>query len=189
MSTRYRVTTQPENEPVTLEELRRHTRVFVEDEGEDAYLQALGKAAREWTEAVTCRSWITQTIEARFDAFPTSKPLTLWYPPLQSVNSVTFGADAATWDPSDYEVVAGTPGEIRPIAGKSWPGQGPVWVEFAAGYGDDPEDVPAAVRHAILMLVAQYYEQRQPIVTGTIVAKLPYAVDALLATARWGEYP
>jgi len=190
MSVRYRVVTPPETQPVTLAEARQHTRVFVESEAEDAYLMGLVQSAQELTQSVTCRSWITQTYEARFDSWPVNgKPLTLWYPPLQTVDSITYGPDAAVWDPSDYVVIAGTPGEVRPAAGKSWPSQGPVVVEFVAGYGDDATDVPQSAKLAMLMLVCQWYEQRQPLVTGTIVAKLPFAVDALLSALKPGFYP
>jgi uncharacterized phiE125 gp8 family phage protein len=45
-------------------------------------------------------------------------------------------------------------------------------------------DVPAPVKHAVLLLVAHLYEQRTPEITGTIVAKVAFAVDALLSPYR-----
>jgi len=44
--------------------------------------------------------------------------------------------------------------------------------------------LPEGLRQAILMLVSHWYEQREPIVTGTIVAKIPMAVESLLAAER-----
>jgi uncharacterized phiE125 gp8 family phage protein len=68
----YKVVTPPSVEPATLDELKRHCRVFTDDSGEEAYLTALGKAAREYLEIRTCRSFVTQSIEATLDGFPSS---------------------------------------------------------------------------------------------------------------------
>lgn len=199
----YRIVEQPESEPVTLAEARRHARVFVEDADEDAYLGALIVAARELVEAATCRSLVTRTLEVRLDAFPSEctprtyggrfpafhaggRPaIRLLYPPLQSVASIVYGPDSATLDGGAYEVVPGTPGLVLPTT--SWPSEGPVEVTFTAGYGA-AEDVPQVAKLAQLMLICQWYENRQPVSSST-VAQLPYAVEALLGALKWGAYP
>lgn len=56
----------------------------------------------------------------------------------------------------------------------------PAAMTITAGYGG-PSDVPAAIRQALLMLVAQWFDQRQ--VTGAGTA-LPFTVEALLAPYR-----
>lgn len=200
----YRITTEPAEEPVTLAEARRHCRVFVEDADEDAYIQALVVAAREWVEAAVCRAFVTRTVEVRLDRFPSEcggltyvgrfpvfhtgdDRIELLYPPLQSVTSIVYGADSITLDPSEYEVTPGTPGVVRPVG--SWPTtEGPIIITFQAGYGL-AADVPQRAKLALLMLVAQWYEARQPIATGTIVAQIPFTVNALLASLRYGQYP
>jgi uncharacterized phiE125 gp8 family phage protein len=197
MMKEYKVVTPPSVEPVTLDELKRHCRVFTDDDGEEAYLTSLGKAAREYLEVRTCRSFVSQTIDAALDGFPESSslPIKLLYPPLQSVTSITYvdGSGATqTLAEGDYTVVSGTPGLVTPAYGESWPATsdrpGSVVVRFVAGYGDAAA-VPEAAKLCIRWLVGQWYEQRQPITTGTIVAETPYMLDALAASLFWGSYP
>ena len=39
-------------------------------------------------------------------------------------------------------------------------------VAFTAGYGDEASDVPAPIRHALKLLVAHWFEHREPVVVG-----------------------
>jgi uncharacterized phiE125 gp8 family phage protein len=49
--------------------------------------------------------------------------------------------------------------------------------------------VPAAIRHAILMLTAHWYESRQAAVaTGAVPQDVPYGVKSLLDSQKWGSY-
>jgi uncharacterized phiE125 gp8 family phage protein len=49
--------------------------------------------------------------------------------------------------------------------------------------------VPAAIRHAILMLVGHWYESRQAVIaTGAVPQEVPYGVQSLLDSQRWGAY-
>lgn len=41
--------------------------------------------------------------------------------------------------------------------------------------------VPFEIQHAIKLLVGNFYENREPVIIGTIVAQLPYGLDYLLA--------
>jgi uncharacterized phiE125 gp8 family phage protein len=55
-------------------------------------------------------------------------------------------------------------------------------LEFVAGYGIKPVNVPADIRQAIMMMVVHHYEIRQPhIVTiGGALVNPPKTVDDLL---------
>jgi hypothetical protein len=48
--------------------------------------------------------------------------------------------------------------------------------------------VPAAIRHAILMLVGHWYEARSSVLTGTISKEIEFGVKSLLDSQRWGSY-
>ncbi|WP_322990890.1 head-tail connector protein, partial [Hoeflea sp.] len=75
---------------------------------------------------------------------------------------------------------------------------GPVGITYLAGYPTTPEvpedgetpaipaqsTVPAAIKTAILLLIGNWYENRESVVTGTIASELPLAVDALIAPYR-----
>lgn len=217
---KYKVVSPPVLEPVTLAEAKQHARLYVDDGTEDAYVSSLVTAAREKLEATVCRAFITQTIQATFDGFSHCSHgdydgVSLWrsrfgvpfqhiradaiqllYPPIQSVDSITYvdaNGDTQTIDPGDYQVNVGTPGSVSPASGKSWPTPAnlpdSVRVTFKAGYGDSATDVPEVVKLVVKIMVAHWYDRREPIVTGTIIAQVPFMVDALSASLRWGEYP
>ncbi len=63
----------------------------------------------------------------------------------------------------------------------------PIVISFTAGYGG-AEDIPPTIRHAITMLVADWYEVRENVITGTIVARVPFGVEAMLSAEDWGAY-
>jgi hypothetical protein len=48
--------------------------------------------------------------------------------------------------------------------------------------------VPAAIRHAMLMLVGFWYENRSTVLVGSISKQLEFAVESLLASQKWGSY-
>jgi uncharacterized phiE125 gp8 family phage protein len=210
MAAQYTITTPPAVDPVTLAEAKQHARNFIDDDADDAYMTSLIVAAREKLEGSVCRSFITRSVEARLDGFPatgrtsatylgrsstSAEPLRLLYPPLQSVESITYidaDGDERTLDPAAYVVVPGTPGIVAPAPGASWPATidrpGSVVVAFTAGYGDDPADVPEVAKLVIKILVSHWYDRREPIAAGSF-ATLPFMVDALSDSLRWGEYP
>ena len=48
--------------------------------------------------------------------------------------------------------------------------------------GDDlPDPLPKGLRQAMLLMLAHFYEVREPIVIGAAVVKIPYAYDYLIA--------
>ena len=55
---------------------------------------------------------------------------------------------------------------------------------LTAGYGDEASDVPAPIRHAIKLLVAHWFEQREPVVLGSAPQEVPGTVAGLLLPYR-----
>lgn len=94
--------------------------------------------------------------------------------------------------PLDYRVDADAiPGVVHTRFNGFWPmpacDRNSVSITWWAGYGELPQDVPARLRHACLMLVSQWYERRLAADSmGT--AEVPYGVRALLASSQWGAY-
>jgi uncharacterized phiE125 gp8 family phage protein len=200
MATKYKVVTPPSIEPVTLDEAKRHARVFVQDGDEDAYIGGLIKAAREYLEAKVCRSFISQSIDATLDGFPSTKhgddpSIKLLYPPLQSITSISYvdpDGNSQTLDSSKYVAAAGTPGLVTPASGTCWPSTsdrpGSVTIRFVAGYGDEPADVPEVAKLCIKILAAGYYDRREP-VSDVALSPVPFLVESLSASLWWGSYP
>jgi uncharacterized phiE125 gp8 family phage protein len=85
-----------------------------------------------------------------------------------------------------------TPGEIYPLYAQSWPvhreDENSITVTWWAGYGPSGRDVPAAIRHAMLMLVGFWYENRSTVLVGSISKQLEFAVESLLSSQKWGSY-
>ena len=75
-----------------------------------------------------------------------------------------------------------------------WQGSGPIAdpersvngieVAFTAGFGAAPADVPATIRHALLLLVAHWYENREPVEIGGEQNAIPPMVSDLLLPFR-----
>lgn len=185
--------TEPVVEPVTLAEAKLHMRVDVADD--DTLIAALVKTAREYIELITRPrvAMVTQTWRYVADTFPRGDTLELRPWPLQSITSISYtdieGA-TATIASTEYLVdTASSPGRLRLKSAAVWPSAtlaelNGLRIEFVAGYGDTGASVPAALRQAILLLVSQWYENRElSLITGAIPKEMPFAVHAL--TAPW----
>ena len=199
-------TVPPAVEPVSLAEAKLHMRVDLDDD--DALIQKLIEAARRHTEDFTSRSLITQTWKLTLDRFPESLLLWRWdawtcsnvielpKPPLQSVTSVKYydpDGVLQTLAASKYLVDAVTePGRIAPVTGEFWPATqdriNAVEIIYVAGYGAAAANVPAGLLAAIKLLLANWYENREATIAGSL-NPVPLAVEALLRMHWVGEYP
>jgi uncharacterized phiE125 gp8 family phage protein len=207
-----RVVVPVSTEPLTLDEVKAHLRLDVcepteapeeptegtteetteEPTAEEVYLSALITAAREYCENVTGRALATQTIEGYLDRYPAK--IELPRPPLQSVTSVkhtdSAGAEVVLVENVDYLVDTDRPiGRLMPPYGKGWPQftpspMNPVKIKYVAGY----ETAPASIKHAMLLLVGHWYENREAVMeTQRVMGPIAFAVNALLAPykVRW----
>lgn len=187
--THYR-STDATTEPVTADEAKTHSRIEHSFD-DDVYLPALIKAARMYAEDYTDRALITQTWTLKLDRFPCDGMIVLPRARAIAVSSITYvDADGTsqTLSSSLYQVDASSePGRVIPAWGESWPDtrtqMNAVTVVYTAGWGA-ASAVPEAVKMAMKFLIAQWYENREPIVTGTIVSEVPFTVKALLNPFR-----
>jgi uncharacterized phiE125 gp8 family phage protein len=176
----------PLTEPVSLAEAKAHLRVTHSEE--DALIGALIASARRVTEARTGLSLITQEWLVLRDGWPEDGVIALPLAPVLSVEELAvFGEDdqKAVIEPSHYVVdAASRPARLMLRGSRIWqrPGRGlnGIGIRVRAGYGPAAANVPAALRQAVLMLVAHYYgvrgEEAQP--------GLPVSLDALLSMFR-----
>lgn len=183
------LTSAPASEPITLEEAKAHLRIDTADE--DALIASLILTSRLHIEAALTIALTTQSWRLVLDRWPKSASVIVPVHPLQSVAVVrTLAADGTpkVVPPSSYLVdVASTPGRlIRTGTTLPQPGRssGGIEIEFTAGYGAEPGSVPAPIRQAMLLLVAHWYEHRDPIEIGAPEAAIPHAVSRLLAPFR-----
>lgn len=159
----------------------------------DPELAATITAARQYVETVLRRALVTQTWQLTCCGFE-GAVIRLPKPPLQAVTLIEY-VDAAgvvqTLDPTTYTVATDTlPGEIRRAYGKTWPTtravEDAVRVTFRAGYGDTGAAVPAPIRSAIKLVLADLWQNRETQLIGTSASELP-AVKRLLAAYQYRE--
>lgn len=196
MGWNWRLKTDAASEPITTAQAKKHCNISTSDD--DTYVDILIKAARQKVEADTGRCFINQSWYLYLDDFPASSGTPLYLPksPLSTVTAITYTdtADAAqTWSNLCYDVdPASEPGRVLPKYGYTYPTDAKdkpscVRVEYVAGYGTDistATTLPVTMTQALYLLVSHWYETREPVVTGTIVSKIPFAYEALIDTVR-----
>ncbi|MBI9042921.1 MAG: phage head-tail connector protein [Anaerolineaceae bacterium] len=180
-------------EPITTAEAKLHLRV--DHNTEDDYIDSLVKLARRHVELIGNLALITQTWDLMMDAWPGRVfPMPLY--PLASVVSIKWkdqDGSETTIDSSNYVVdTASRPGRVALVSDYSWPGDslypiGAIAMRFTTGFGL-AVDVPEKYKHAMLLLIAHYYENREAVHAGVgaNVQMLPMGVTSLLADdIRW----
>lgn len=181
--------TPPASEPVSLAELKLHARVDFGDD--DTTLQALLDAAvahLDGYSGVLGRCLISQTWKQTYRDW--CGRFRLPFPDASSVVVKYFDADGAeqTVSSSLYEIVDGEKGsEVVFKDAFTEPSldddrDAPVSVEFVAGYGD-ADAVPAALKVAIMMLAAHWYQNREAVLVDA-PKSVPLGFDALTEPYR-----
>lgn len=182
--------TAPTAEPLSAQEAKDHMRVDITTD--DELIEALIGAARRKFEADTGRALCTRTYDLTLDGWPCGDSITLPYPPLQSVTSITYydtSNASATFASSSYFVdTASLPGRIVLGYGQSWPSvtlrpANGVVVRFVTGAGAASQ-VADSDKQALLLLIAHWYEHREAIITGTISKPVELAYESLVWTER-----
>lgn len=198
---KYRVITPPTVEPLTLEEARTHLRIepfgSPPEHPDDAYISSLITVAREFCEQYLERSLATQTIQLLADEF--YPPIRLINAPIQVIDSVTYvDVDGVTQTLSNsiYELDS-YGNRVRLKYGQSYPAtriqEDAITVTYTAGYtnGTSPDTypLPAPIKAAMLLIIGNFYENRQQDVLGNTrisFNSLPLGVYNLLQPYRLG---
>lgn len=182
--------TAPTADLLSLDEVRAQCRVDGDDEDEllKAYIAAVTGHLDGWA-GILGRALVTQTWSVSRRCFEDRMRLPL--APVSAIVSVKY-QDA---DDTEQTLASGNYGLLSDGLGPyvyrqptgAWPGAysraNAVTITFTAGYGA-ASNVPRPIRQAALMLVAHWYENREPAVIGTSVADLPLSVSMLLAPYR-----
>jgi uncharacterized phiE125 gp8 family phage protein len=159
--------TAPAVSPISLAEAKAQMRV--EGNDDDTIIQRLIDAAVAFVDVqgVLGRAMITQTWAEWIAPNPSTVLLSIG--PVQSVSSIKhYDIDGVlqTATLADFNVF-GTPNRITitPKTSKAWPitqtRDDAIKIEYVVGYGSTSASVPQTVRHALLMLVAHWYENRE----------------------------
>jgi uncharacterized phiE125 gp8 family phage protein len=192
--------TGPTQEPVSLAEAKAQCRVTASDE--DGLIAGYLLAARHHCEGHTRRVFSTQTWAMTIDrGWPTvfdycsvrqRTRIVLPKPPAVSVSSISYVDTTGTLQvlaSNQYQFSKGDiVGFVDQAFGVTWPAvqrqADAITVQFVAGYGGNPSNLPEEIRQAILMLTGHFFMNREAVVgTDARVSpvELPLAVESLLS--------
>ncbi len=156
--------TQPTDEPVGISEVKRDQRIDF-DNDDDIIKDYITVARQFIEEQLLWKALLTQTAVDKFDRF--GGQFGLAWEPVQSITSITYvdpDGDTQTLATSVYELATiNGEGIVRLKVDQIWPTtqlhEDSVTVTYVAGFGDDADDVPASVRHAIRIYAGALYTQ------------------------------
>lgn len=178
--------TDSTSEPVSLSEAKQHLRVDHNDD--NGYISTLITASRQSLEVSTRRSLgSSQVYQVSYKHFPTVyNRLIIPKPPVVSVTSLQYydvNNQLVTVGSEHYHVENQSEGVAylslddgfsRPTVSKER--VAPVVVNYNAGYSD----LPKPLHQAILLLVAHYYDTREPVSMGVAPFKIQRSVDFIV---------
>jgi uncharacterized phiE125 gp8 family phage protein len=179
----------PTGEPVTLVEMKSHLRV--DTSADDTYITALITAVRMFIEDLGGITLMPTTWEFALREFP-SYAIELPRPPVVAVSSVKYtpyGGSEQTVNSANYAVdILSAPARILLTKTGTWPSDelttvNGVKVRYTAGYAD-AASVPDVLKHAIKLLAGHWYENREEVITGTIITSIPLGIYALIQPHR-----
>ena len=189
----YRLDTAPATEPVTLADAKQHMRV--DGAADDVLIEDLIAAARRYLDGRhgrLGRALITQTWTLTLATWP--RVIELDFPPVQAVGSIEYVDPAGTTqtlDPAKYRVRglnATEPATVRRAPDAEWPDVADdpeaITVTFTAGYGDNPADVPEPIRHALKLLIADWYDKREASMAVNGLSEIPTGVEDIVTQYR-----
>ena len=188
------LTTAPAIEPVSVDEVRLHCRVPDTFHDDDAYLATLIVAARTLLEQQCWSSFVTQVWDfwwSSFDSrlFIPRGPLILitkfQYRSTESPYALTEIA-AATYETSTENQFP----FVRLAYNQTWPTSrghaDDIYMRASLGYGATAASVPMPIRHAIKLLVGDWYSNREE-TPGGVPRRVESRVDALIGPYRIKE--
>ena len=175
----------PAQEPVSLLEAKNFMRL--DSSQDDVLVSTLITAARIHIETTIGKVLVTESWSYFLDKWPKSKVIYFPLDPIQTIEEIRFHTTDDTFivlssDEYSTDFVSNHPRLLfngtKPAGSSQKLNQ--LEIRFLAGYGDTPEDVPADLKQALLMLAAHWFEQRDPIAFGGSFAEVPRTIQALL---------
>lgn len=183
------VTTPPSDEPVSVEEARAQCSIAADDDTFDLELGIYVQAAREQVEAYTGLKIMAQTVSLKASCFGDLERLPT--APIASIASVKYldtdGAEQ-TLDAAVYEdhLEAELQPEVRLKVNQTWPVirqvSDAVRVSAVAGYANAAA-VPAALKLAMLLMVGDWFANREDTTPGRL-ERMPNGAATLLENFR-----
>ena len=173
----------PAEEPVSLVEAKAFLKV--DDGAEDALITTLIGAARLHVEGVTGRALLAQSWRVVLDRWPADRQVKLPVAPFMALTEITAYDAAGVGHVVPLAQVMNEPDRlILPATVAGMPvlreRQG-IEVDYVAGFGTEPGEVPADIRQALLLLVGYWFEHRDAVIVAGSGAVVPSGFDRMVA--------
>lgn len=173
----------PPEEPVSLAEAKAFLRV--DDIAEDALITTLIGAARLHVEGVTGRALLAQSWRVVLDAWPDDRQVKLPVTPFMVLTGITAYDAAGVGQVVPLAQFMSEPDRLllpADVAGMPLLRQRQgIEVDYVAGFGTEPGDVPADIRQALLLLVGYWFEHRDAVIVAGSGAVVPSGFDRMVA--------
>lgn len=176
--------------PVTLTEVKDQLRI--EHTDDDTLINRLINVAVSYTDVQGAlgHAMISQKWGQWVDSTPPAAVKLILGPVLQ-VNAVKYydtNGDLQTDTLTNYEVVGTSYATtVGPKENFSWPTtqdrSDAIRIEYTIGYGETAADVPETLRHALMMLIGHWYDNRETTMMDEL-SNVPYGFDALMDMHR-----
>ncbi len=192
------VTSPPVNKVLSVDEVKAQARLSLPGEAdpfdgaEDSLIETYIQAAIDELDAPQGwlgRSLITRTMRLSLDYQP-QRIVRLPGPPIEEVTAIDYldhdGAIQSA-DLDDFMTdLNADESYIWPKPGKIWPATlvapGRIRITYTAGYGLNSTDVPEIIRHALLIMAATSYRDRETSTIGTVTTEHKHIINQL---ASW----
>lgn len=175
---------------VTVADMKAHGRHDTIGEGDD-FMEGLVAAATARAQDITKRAFLTEAWRLTMDRWPGAANDEWWngvregipsqfeatsvliskapFLTVSAVKTVDEDGTETTWSSSNWFASREAAfGRLVKRQGQVWPlitppvrSVGGIRIEFTAGYGTDPTDVPAPIRQAVKMIAQHLYENRE----------------------------
>jgi len=183
-------TAAPADPPVTVAECKSHLRVQHSDDDTLIGLYRDAAVHRLDGRGLLGRCMVTQTWRQDFDCWPAGGIIRLPFPDVSSVGSLKYSDLDNVEQTVSSSLYALQEDELGPFLwlkkdftspSHTTDRPDPVRCSFTAGYGT-AADVPSTLKAAILLMVGDFYENREntAVGVGLDVRPLPLGVDALI---------
>lgn len=211
---RYYRVTYPASAPITLAQAKAHLRIDSDDE--DDFVQTLIDVATQIFDgtgkardgilgcAMMTQTWMLETqqwvfpFRRKWPRLASDYRIWIEHGPVQAVETIqVYAGDVLVDWPSDQWRVGyeDTRAFITTAPNCSWPTfdfrEDAFQVSFTTGYGDNPTDVPAALRSAMLLMIGHLFENRQSVIVSAsraVAIEVPQTIETLIAPYKVQEF-
>lgn len=173
-------------EPVSLVEAKTQVRM-TNDDSEDLFIASLIMPARAYVERLTRFFWVAVAREETFGAW--GEFLEIYRRPITSVDEIAYvDADGANATYEGFIAPVGKfPLRISPGIDNSFPALGTggaITVSYTSGALDAWSEEYLIGKRAMLLLIGDWFENRENFVLGTISQGVQFALDRLIDALR-----